>query len=289
MISLGYPTEYSRLRIVRIADARGDNPTVRTLTFNDALCSEATPGQFIMVWIPGVDEVPMSLSVIGPGTLAGITVRRVGEATAALHMKKEGDIIGIRGPFGNGFRPVAGRVMLVAGGTGVAPLIPLAERLAQMGADVTFILGAKTEGDLPSISRLHSVLKRAGSEAIVTTEDGSVGVKGLPTDLVEAMLGNERFDVLYTCGPEMLMRKVFDAAERHGVPLQASLERYIKCGIGLCGQCVLDPLGLRICVEGPVFDTEVLRRTVDFGRYSRDASGKRVELSDELSAGRTLK
>lgn len=276
--SSGSLTGNNRMRLVEIEGVQVETPTVKTFTFRDRPCSVAEPGQFVMVWIPGVDEIPMSLSTIGPNSLSGITVRRVGEATAALHIKKEGELIGLRGPFGRGFEPVFGGVLVVAGGTGLAPLLPLIERLGQGGGEAAIVLGAKTRAELYYPDRLRRALKGGRHVVIVTTEDGSEGIKALATDPMEPLIGEGGFDVLYTCGPESMMFKAFQVAEKHSIPVQASLERYIKCGIGLCGQCVLDPSGLTVCRDGPVFASEALREIADFGRFTRDPSGRRVPI-----------
>ena len=112
-------------------------------------------------------------------------------------------------------------------------------------------------------------------EVSIATEDGSAGEKGLVTELSKQLLGEGRFDLILTCGPERMMREVVRQGLEHGVRVQASLERYMKCGFGVCGSCVLDPLGLRVCVDGPVFDGALLMKT-EFGELKRDASGARV-------------
>lgn len=276
--SSDYCTDVSQIRIVKIDEVERETLTIKTLIFHDELCSKARPGQFIMVWIPRVDEVPMSLSMIGLKGLSGITVARVGEATAALHEKVRGGVIGIRGPYGNGFEPVDGKAMILGGGTGLAPLVPLAERLARRKTGVTFIVGAKTRDGLLFLDRIRSSLRTTEHDIIATTEDGSYGVKGFATDPVEWLLNEHKFDTIYTCGPETMMLKAFRIAEKHAVSIQASLERYMKCGVGLCGQCVLDPIGLRVCRDGPVFASEALRRISDFGKYRRDADGRKIPI-----------
>ena len=122
----------NRMRIIEIVGSQKENPTVKTFTFVDKLCGKAEPGQFVMVWIPGVDEIPMSLSAISVEGRSSITVNGVGEASRALNQKEKGDQIGIRGPFGNGFVPAGGNVMVVGGGTGLSPLMPLTEKLAKV-------------------------------------------------------------------------------------------------------------------------------------------------------------
>lgn len=271
-IPINYP------RMLKIKRVHIESAEVKSFIFEDAQCAKAKPGQFVMVWIPGVDEIPMSLSFIGPKNLAGITVLKLGKATAALHKKKRGDIIGIRGPYGNPFTLITGRAMMLGGGTGVAPLVPLAERLVEQKTKITFILGVKTVARLLFMGRIEAILSKNRSKLIVTTDDGSYGIKGLASDPVKGLLKADNYDMLYACGREKLLFAVFKQAERAGVPVQASLERYMKCGIGICGQCVLDPLGLMVCKDGPVFKSEVLRKITDFGAYTRDASGKKIPI-----------
>ena len=134
----------NRMRITEIVDIKQENCDVKTFTFVDEVCRKAEPGQFVMVWIPGVDEIPMSLSAIKSEGLTSITVNEVGEASRALNQKKKGDQIGVRGPFGNGFIPAGGNVMIVGGGTGLAPLMPLTEKLAKVADKVTVMGGAKS-------------------------------------------------------------------------------------------------------------------------------------------------
>ena len=110
-----YFNSVNRMRTVKIEEVKTENPTVKTLMFMDKLCGKADPGQFVMVWIPGVDEIPISLSGINSTGLTSITVNGVGDASSALNQKEKGDIIGVRGPFGKGFVPAGGNVMVVGG------------------------------------------------------------------------------------------------------------------------------------------------------------------------------
>jgi dihydroorotate dehydrogenase electron transfer subunit len=98
---------------VKVLEVKRESPTVKTFTFHDKFCAKAEPGQFLMIWIPGVDEVPMSLSTMRSDGHCSITVAEVGEATKALHQRKSGDALGIRGPCGNSFSLVNGNVMIV--------------------------------------------------------------------------------------------------------------------------------------------------------------------------------
>lgn len=270
-------TETNRLRITKISETRRESPTVKTFTFQDKLCSKATPGQFTMVWIPGVDEVPMSLSAIGPNGQASITVANVGEATKALHQKRAGETLGIRGPYGNGFTPAHGNIIIVSGGTGLAPLAPLSEELPKLHSRVTLVAGAKTQNELLFLNRISKVASRGDGKVAFATEDGSYGIKGLATEVAEQLLEKERFDMIYTCGPEEMMHKMFTLSEKYKTPIQASLERLMRCAIGICGSCVIGRF--RVCKDGPVFSSKQLRAVKEeFGRFMRTGTGKRVPL-----------
>jgi len=273
---LACPTLANHPRIVKIQSVEKTSADIKSFIFQDPQSANAKPGQFLMIWVPGVDEIPLSLSFIGPGDRAGFTVLKLGEATTALHKKKRGDIIGIRGPYGTPFTPVSGNVLVVGGGTGVAPLIPLIEALVKQKTEITFLLGVKTVERLLFMNRIKKILSKVKSRLIVTTDDGSFGIKGFASDPVREILEENKFNMIYTCGRERLMYEVFKQAERENMPVQASLERFMKCGVGICGQCVLDPLGLRVCKDGPVFTSETLRKITDFGVYTRNASGKKI-------------
>ena len=267
----------NRMRVTEIVDIKTENPDVKTFTFVDKLCGKAEPGQFVMVWIPGVDEIPMSLSSITTEGLTSITVHAVGDASWALHKKDKGNQIGIRGPFGNGFVPAEGNVMLVGGGTGLAPLMPLTEKLVKVADKVTVLSGVKCRDNLVFIDRLPDILAAVDSETVFTTEDGSYGIECVVTEQVEKKLQKQKFDMIYTCGPEKMMYSMFLLAEQHKVPLQASLERMMRCAIGLCGSCQIGKL--RVCKDGPVLNSEQLRSVKEeFGKFQLDLTGKRIKL-----------
>jgi dihydroorotate dehydrogenase electron transfer subunit len=253
--------------VTKITNAETENKDVKTLLFD--FPKKTVSGQFFMIWIPDIDEIPMSASYIN-GDAKGVTFRRVGEATNALFDLKEGDKIGVRGPYGNGFQITEGRLLFVGGGTGVATLTPAVEEATGKNISSTVVLGVKNKDELFFEDRLKS----CGAEVYVSTDDGSKGYKGLASDLAVELLNKNRYDSVLTCGPEIMMKKIMDASK--SISFQASLERYMKCGIGLCGQCCLGK-GLRVCVEGPVLDSKTLRDVEDFGVYKRDASGRKVQ------------
>jgi dihydroorotate dehydrogenase electron transfer subunit len=148
------------------------------------------------------------------------------------------------------------------------------EELVGGKATITFVAGAKTQEELLFLDRIETGLSRPEGTVVAVTEDGSYGMQGLATDLAEDLL-EEHFDVIYTCGKEEMMYKMFVLAERNETPIQASLERLMRCAMGICGSCVIGKF--RVCREGPVFTGEQLREVADeFGRLQRGRNGKAI-------------
>jgi len=268
------------MRVVRVLRSVEEAPSVRTIYFRDELCALATPGQFIMVYVPGLEEVPMSLSTIGPDGLVSITVKVVGPTTRALSELRPGSKLGIRGPFGTGFRLEGRKPLLVGAGTGAAPIMPLAELMASAGLRPTLVLAAKTEREIIFLERAERALGPDGVK--VATEDGSLGFKGLATGVVAELLAKGHYDPIYACGREPLLVKLLDMALKHGFKhVQLSLERFVKCGMGLCGHCALGPY--RVCTDGPVFDLAMLTHPAvraELGRWWRDECGRPIGIPE---------
>jgi dihydroorotate dehydrogenase electron transfer subunit len=246
---------------VTILQVKQETPSVRTFFLDTSF--PFSPGQFVMVWVPGTDEIPMALS-----SENSITVQKVGDATTALFGLGEGGKLGIRGPFGNGFSK-AEKFLAIAGGVGAAPLLPLARADSVM----TLLLGARTESELLFIDQLDEC-----TDVIIATDDGSLGQKGFVTQLMDDLnLG--AYDRIAVCGPEVMMRAVLAKVDEKGIAhkTEFSLHRYMKCGIGVCGSCCIDPSGLRVCRDGPVFPGDKLLKS-EFGYYMRDASGRKKNI-----------
>jgi dihydroorotate dehydrogenase electron transfer subunit len=272
---LAYRIAANQLRTTRILSVKTESPTVKTFTFKDKVCARAKPGQFLMLWIPGVDEIPLSILDANEDGAVSVAVKKVGEATQALHSKKVGEIVGLRGPFGNSFTLKEGKILMVGGGTGTAPLLFLAKKLAPKAIKLVFVIGAKTKEELLFIDKLEEVCSEGN--LVATAEDGSYGIKCLATTPLESLLAKEKFEMIYTCGPEQMMRKVLDLAEKHEIALEASLERLMRCAIGLCGSCVVGKY--RVCRDGPVFTANQLEEVKrEFGISKRDFNGKRISL-----------
>jgi dihydroorotate dehydrogenase electron transfer subunit len=257
-------------RPVEIKKIVVESPKVKSFYLKPTCAPIPQPGQFIMVWLPGMEEVPMSISDVCPDSIR-ISVAKEGPTTAEFHKLKKGGTLLVRGPFGSHFLLDANSYLIVGGGYGAAPLIYATKLITKSSGRVTYIVGAKNSSELLFLKEA----RRIKANIHVATDDGSAGHLGLVTDLVEKLLENEHFDSILTCGPEPMMHEVVRQGVNRGIRVQASLERYIKCGFGICGSCILDPIGLRVCIDGPVFDGTILLKT-EFGRQKRDAAGSRV-------------
>lgn len=258
---------------VKILEIIPETRTIKTFVLDESL-PHAEPGQFVMLWLPEVDEKPISIAAPSPLTL---TVARVGPFSVALHQCRPGDYLGWRGPFGHPFELYEDKLsILVAGGYGGAPLYFLASRILARGAppdDIVAILGARRQDQLTFVNRFRTL----GIETLIATDDGSVGYQGYTTDALLHYLDTHHLDcppMIYGCGPEGMLAALYRIARQRGLEAQLSVERYMKCGFGVCGQCALD--GWLVCLDGPVFTLDQLDGLKDFGHYHRSATGRRI-------------
>ena len=229
-----------------------DNYRTKTIVLDASL--EATPGQFVMAWLPRFDEKPFSLVDADPVTLM---ITAVGPFTRLLHERLPGDPLWIRGPFGNGFRlPRPGlRASFVGGGYGVAPLLWLARAWRQQLAALTVVIGAGSAPDLlytDRFSRLQDDYAKTGHTLglLTCTENGSAGSTGRVTDLLSSRLDAGEYDMICACGPHGMLAALDRLGGEYGVPRQLSWESYMRCGIGICGSCEHE--GRVLCLDGPV-------------------------------------
>jgi len=256
---------------VRILEIRAETHTIHSFVL-DAELPDAEPGQFVMLWLPGIDEKPMSIAAPSPLT---VTVARVGQFTTALHQQKVGDLLGWRGPYGHGFRlNDDAPTLLISGGSGVGPIYFLATSALDHGIPTTVAIGARTAAALPYVRQFRDL----GVDLLVATDDGSIGYGGYVTDLTEDTIAewSGQKPVIYACGPEAMLVATHHLCREHSIDGQLSLERYMKCGFGICGQCAID--GLLVCKDGPVFNVEQLDGVRDFGHARRSATGRRLPL-----------
>jgi dihydroorotate dehydrogenase electron transfer subunit len=244
------------------------------------------PGQFVAVAVGGPESAMLlrrSFALYGVktgGEFAG-TVQFVvaphGPGTQWLVQARPGDKLDLIGPLGVPFPVVRGGVpaVLVGGGYGTAPLVPLAEQLLAGGSDVEMVIGAA------SAPRLFGELtaRRLLGKVTVTTDDGSAGVRGRVTDVLPELISRINAEVVYACGPMGMLRAVGDVAGTHAIPAHVAVEESMACGIGVCMTCVLPVIGddgvsrfVRSCVEGPVFDAARVR-WADVGTLPPDLLG----------------
>lgn len=228
------------------------------------------PGQFSMLWVFGVGELPISIS--GDPSKSGrltYTVRSVGEATHALVRRTPGDAIGVRGPFGTGWPLAVAKghdVVLVAGGIGLAPLRPVIYQVLQNRAQfgrLIVLYGARSPRELLYRKELSAWARQPNTQVLITVDYGGLGWHGhvgvVTTLFKYARLQGPR-SVAMVCGPEIMMRFVTRELEGHGVPrkqIYLSMERNMKCALGFCGHCQYGPHF--ICKDGPVFSYEEMR------------------------------
>jgi dihydroorotate dehydrogenase electron transfer subunit len=272
---LGDHTNTDTIRFVRIREVIEETPTTRTFLFEDEYSTASNPGQFLMVWIPQIEELPMSIGTEG-SELAAVTVRKYGFGSTSLYQKQVGEHIGIRGPYGNHFSMPSslGNALLVGGGTGLVPLVRLFEDLLRRGIECSLIMGARTKNEVLFENKVRKLLIHSNfiGNVAFSTDDGSYGLKGSAVDLAESILLSKNFDMMYTCGPELMMKGIHSLGEKFSILVEASLERYMKCAIGICGSCCINER--LVCRDGTIFDSNSLRQLTEFGVGYRDKSGR---------------
>lgn len=242
------------------------------------------PGQFVAVAVGGERSSMLlrrAFSIFDVTSDHGGTVEFVfavhGMGTAWLARCRPRDVLDIVGPLGRPFplpRDPA-HCVLVGGGYGSAPLFALADRLRARGCRIDFVLGAATADRVFGAQDA----RRAGETATITTEDGSLGVRGMVTDVLSHVVAAAAADVVYGCGPMPMLRAVSSVASQAGIPSQVAVEEAMACGIGVCMTCVLPVVGddgitrmVRSCVDGPVFRGDRVRWD-EVGMVPADALG----------------
>ncbi len=234
---------------------------IKVFTFHaPEIARNYKPGQFIVVWLPGVDFLPMGVSHVQQDRVE-ITVQAIGDGTRALFQATPGQRIGIRGPYGTGWELAGDDFLLVGGGVGVAALTTAQDALKSAGKRVTSIFGGRTK---------DVVFCTEHQDACIMTDDGTLGDKGVVTDAVERLVKEKNIKHVLTCGPEIMMKKVHDICRKLNVDVQASLERKMKCCVGMCGTCCVGPgSDIPVCKQGPVFNGEKLALFPRFGTYKK--------------------
>ncbi len=226
------------------------------------------PGQFYLVWVPGYEAIPLSIALYKDSTVYFVV--KVRGATTKLLVQKPPRHIGLIGPIG---KPItlpdsSTRVLLLAGGTGVAPLIYLANILLKVAKEVVLIYGIKSVNEAIPLDKLVKVGERL--KVVYASEDGSTGVKGTVLDAVRQLYNNieEYFDYVYAAGPQPMLCKLYTLLKNRSVKTIFVLETFVRCGLGFCGKCKVPGLNKLLCLEGPSFNIEVLS-----GWYNEECRG----------------
>ncbi|HET7735376.1 MAG TPA: FAD/NAD(P)-binding protein [Nocardioidaceae bacterium] len=259
-----FPTEMLPRRY-RVASTRRETRDTHTLelTSFDGQGLAFAPGQFTMLLAFGVGEVPVSISgdPASPEVLTH-TIRDVGSVSHALATAPVGAVVGVRGPFGTGWQAERGRggdVVIVAGGIGLAPLRPVLLQIAATRQDfgqVSLLYGARNPEEVLFADEQRAWAERHGFHVEVTVDSGSHawrGRVGLVTALIDRAPLEPENTLALICGPEVMMRHSARALVDRGLApgrVRVSMERNMKCGIGLCGHCQLRELFC--CLDGPV-------------------------------------
>lgn len=269
-------------KVFEISDFWEEAENIRTFVFKGTLNSK--PGQFCMLWVPGVDEKPFSIARDYDGEI-WLTICKVGPATEKLFEMKKEDKVGLRGAFGHGFTILNSaltpnpsskgrgkKVILVGGGYGTAPLHFTATEHKKNGCDVTMIIGARTENLLIWTDKCEA----SGFRTLIATNDGSRGIEGFTTHVLADLFDKEgHIDLVQTCGPEKMMKVIAEMCVQKDIPCEVSIERYMKCGFGVCGQCVTES-GEKMCQTGPCVSAQKALSYSDFGSYHRGSEGQRI-------------
>lgn len=220
------------------------------------------PGQFVEVRVDNGANTflrrPISIHDIDEkANTMKLLVQEIGEGTRLMGQLKEGDTCNLVYPLGNSFSlPEKPRVLLVGGGCGIAPLLFMGRHLKANGIEPQFLLGARTSEGLIALEAFKAL-----GAVHTTTEDGSTGTKGYVIHHPVMRTHEPAIDMIYTCGPEAMMKVVAKYAKNHGIKCEVSLENHMACGFGACLCCVADTLDGHkcTCTDGPVFDSTYLK------------------------------
>lgn len=225
------------------------------VVFVPEIARQAKAGQFVHLKIAQTELLrrPISISDVKDGNLH-LIYRIVGKGTNTLSTLKKGDLVNCLGPLGNGFDLNCHRPLLVGGGMGIAPLIYLAKQFNPQNTSI--LLGGKNKKEMFWQSRFENLAQKVH----ITTDDGSVGVKGFTVDLLPELIKQYEYDCIYVCGPHIMMEGIAKIAKQSNIPCQVSLEKYMACGIGACLSCTCESKNggkrKKVCTDGPVFWAE---------------------------------
>ena len=248
-----------------------ETPDTKTFYFKPrAKLENPRPGQFTEIYIPGVGEAPVSVSGTGPDGVIIQTIRSIGTLTEYLFKLGKGDLIGIRGPYGKGWpiEKLEGKdILIIGGGIGLAPLRPVikaVEKDRSRYGRLSILYGARTPSLLLYKYEFEEYREIPNSELLLTVDHADetwTGNVGVVTKLIPEASVDPENAIALVCGPEIMMRFTVKALEERGFrenQIYISLERRMKCGVGLCGHCQVGPYF--VCRHGPVFPYWMIKK-----------------------------
>jgi len=254
-----------------IIEVVSETPDTKTFYFKPrAKLENPRPGQFTEVYIPGVGEAPVSVSGTGPDGVIIQTIRSIGTLTEYLFKLGKGDLIGIRGPYGKGWpiEKLEGKdILIIGGGIGLAPLRPVikaVEKDRSRYGRLSILYGARTPSLLLYKYEFEEYREIPNSELLLTVDHADetwTGNVGVVTKLIPEASVDPENAIALVCGPEIMMRFTVKALEERGFrenQIYISLERRMKCGVGLCGHCQVGPYF--VCRHGPVFPYWMIKK-----------------------------
>lgn len=249
---------FDKAEIVRNFEVSNGYWIVEMLTPD--IAPRSLPGQFVMMSFAdsGYDPLlPRAFSMARRTEKTLVFIYKViGKGTEILSRLSPGDSLNIWGPLGNGFTVIEGNNVLIGGGTGIAPLIDLAEELAKKGVEYTLVCGGRTAGDLKFMDEFTGIV-----DYLPYTEDGTLGEKGYVTEYITD--GGLDGATIYSCGPMPMLRRVAELSLERGIAAQLSIETTMGCGLGTCLGCAVPkrnaPGYFKACTDGPVFSAEEAR------------------------------
>lgn len=261
---LGSGTGLGVHEVTLVSNEPAGDGLMRAVLSAPSVAHRLHPGQFLNVAVPGdrseLLRIPLSFaSADGAAGTVELVYAVVGEGTRRLSHMAAGDKTTVVAPCGRPWPAPpegAGRVCVVSGGVGVAPVVACAGMLAEAEVPFDAVVGAQTAGRLWGVDRIRGL---GAGEVVVTTDDGSAGRRGFTTDALAELLASRHYDLVYTCGPEPMMAGVARLCHEAQVPCRVSMERMMCCGFGACGTCnvaMRDGSYKSCCKDGPVFDAE---------------------------------
>lgn len=209
-------------------------------------------GQFISIYCDGLTlRRPFSVYSNNDGKI-GVLFKERGKGTQYIKSLKVGDFIDVAGPFGNTFNITNKKALLIGAGIGCAPISYLKGKLNEQGIENFFACGFLNKGEVPSGMNID----------MICTDDGSLGEKGSVLNYIGILINEYKPEVIYACGPHIVLKTVAQLGETYGIETQVAMEKVMACGIGVCRGCVIDIkkdgkiINATVCKDGPVFKGE---------------------------------